>query len=538
MNEPARRPRPRGERRILYVSDPSSIATNLFGDPTEPDELRRWVDMLADSGVDTFDQEVYSQGWTAYWRSEKVQYDQRIQHRRFVPMLERGVQPLEVLIDQTHRRGMTFIAGFRVNDNHGFLAVQQGVGIANFIKSHPEWALTEFPEGEYYKLSAPLDFSFDEVRGHLLDVMTEVALRFDVDGLEMCFRDHAYFPVNTGAERAHLMTDLVRRVRAMLDDQGRSEKRKLLLGARVFSTLEECGSLGLDVPTWIGEGLIDCVSPQDVMFADFNAPYHAFGALTRASGCMLYPAVLPWTSHRARMRLDQIPLSAANSRALAQTFYGAGADGISVYNHFCAMWHPPFYPQAMQVFHELRDPARNAAGPRHYIFDPTWAGVTGFGQDRCSTGAVKAQRIVLDRAVPDASGEYRFDLYEDLDRAECATFLFHGFGLTEDDELEVRLNGHLVSSSAISRTRQSDAPVGEWDHVRETAGRRMKCIPEQGRIDFREEREAPLSTRWFRPEPSAAVRGENRLSVRLTDSAPGSSGTIVIDELEVWVYPR
>jgi len=538
VNEPARRPRPRGERRILYVSDPSSIATNLFGDPTEPDELRRWVDMLADSGVDTCDQEVYSQGWTAYWRSEKVQYDQRIQHRRFVPMLEKGVQPVEVLIDQTHRRGMTFIAGFRVNDNHGFQAVQQGVGISNFIKSHSEWALTEFPEGEYYKLSAPLDFTFEPVREYVFGVMKEVAARFDVDGLEMCFRDHAYFPAGAGGERAHLLTDLVRRVRGMLDEKGRSTGRKLLLGARVFSTLEECCDLGLDVSAWISEGLIDYVSPQDTMFADFNAPYHEFGALTRASDCMLYPALLPWTSHRARTRLDQIPLSAANSRALAQTFYGAGADGISVYNHFCAMWHAPFYPQSMQIFRELRDARKVALGERHYIFDPTWGGTTGFGQDRCSTGAVKAQRIVLDRAAPDASGEYRFNLYEDLDRAECATFLFRGFGLTEDDELEVLLNGHPVCSSAINRTRKSDAPVGEWDHVRETAGRRMKCIPEQGRIDFREGREAPFSTRWFRLEPSTAVRGENRLGVRLANRNPGSSGMIVIDELEVWVYPR
>ena len=38
---------PRGNCRILYVSDPSSIAMNLLPDPVQPDDLRRWVDMLA-----------------------------------------------------------------------------------------------------------------------------------------------------------------------------------------------------------------------------------------------------------------------------------------------------------------------------------------------------------------------------------------------------------------------------------------------------------------------------------------------------------
>ena len=90
------------------------------------------------------------------------------------------------------------------------------------------------------------------------------------------------------------------------------------------------------------------------MYADFNAPYEKFSALTRSSKCMLYPAMLPWSSVRARNRLSGIPLSPANQRALAHTFYGAGADGLSSYNDFTVMWNAPFYPQLMRIFHELR----------------------------------------------------------------------------------------------------------------------------------------------------------------------------------------
>ena len=51
------------------------------------------------------------QGWTVYWKSARYEYDQRPQHRRFLPLLEAGLQPLDILIDQAHRHRMRFVAG-------------------------------------------------------------------------------------------------------------------------------------------------------------------------------------------------------------------------------------------------------------------------------------------------------------------------------------------------------------------------------------------------------------------------------------------
>ena len=90
---------PRGSRRVHFVSDPSSITANVLPDPAEEDDLRRLVDMIADSGVDSFQQDVYNKGCTVYWTSDEFQYDQREQHRRFLPMLDAGTQPLQVLLE-------------------------------------------------------------------------------------------------------------------------------------------------------------------------------------------------------------------------------------------------------------------------------------------------------------------------------------------------------------------------------------------------------------------------------------------------------
>lgn len=517
---------------LLYVSDPSSIALNHLPDPVTESDLRRWMDTVAEAGIDTFCQEVFSQGWTAYFRSGSAdyEYDQRRQHQRFLPLLEAGTVPLQVLADQCHQRGLRFTAGFRMNDGHAHQARAQGLSIARFIERHPELQLTDFPEGEYYKLSEPLDFSHAAVRDFTYRIIEEVVDRFAVDGIELCFRDHAYFPPNCGTERGQLMTELIQRLRQHLGG--------VPIGVRVFSTIEECVHLGLDVPTWVKDDLIDYVSPQDTMYNDFHLPLQQWAAVTDSVECALVPTLLPWTSLRSRGRLDQIPLSEANARALAHTSLAVGAEGLAIYNHFCTYWHAPFYPQHLFALRQLSDAARVAAGDRHYVFDPTWDRMTGFGREGAtSTGTLKAPRLVLERGRRPSTGEYLFCLYEDLQAVAGATLLFRGFHLTEDDQLEVRINGHLVPEEDIRRTRASDVPP-DWDHTMSVGDRRFKAIPEQGRIDFREEGEPPFSTRWFSLEESWLVQGQNRLALTLAVSAPGAEDSIEIDEVEVWVSPR
>jgi hypothetical protein len=530
-------PAPRGEHRILYVSDPSTIARTVLPEPVRESDLRSWVDSLADSGVDTYNQEVFSQGWTVYWQSDSYEYDQRPQHGRFRNLIDAGSQPLDILIDQAHRRGMRFIAGVRMNDGHAAHNRRQGVAVARFIEDNPRLRLIDSRPGPSYREPEALDFSFEEVRTFTLGVIDELARRFDIDGVELCFRDAAYFPPDQATVRAPLMTDLVQKARASLGQGGRER----VLGARVYATIAECRSQGLATDRWIRDGLLDYVSPQDTMYADHNLHYAEWSALTRQSSCMLYPALLPWISYRSRYRLGRIPMGHAECRALAHTVYGAGADGLSIYNHFVpAVWQPPFYPQAMQVFHQLRDPDRVARGERHYVFDPTWDGFTGFGADGvCTTGAHKAQQARLDRDETGTVAGFHFQLFEDLGKARSATLTFRGFGMTELDELDVRLNGHAIADQAIGRTASSDRET-TVDSTRERDGTSIPCTAQGGRIEFRRNADpAPFSTRWLALSGAHTVLGDNVLSFALTKGDPGARSTIVvIDEVEVFVEPR
>jgi hypothetical protein len=536
---------PRGTHRVFYVSDPSTIARIFLPNPTRERDLREWIDFAADAGIDMYGQEIWSQGWTAYWESKTYEYDQRWQHQRFRELIDAGTQPVEILVDQVHKRGMDFIAGFRMNDGHAGHNRREGIGIATFIESNPQWRLIDPRPEPIYQEPEALDFSFEEVRDYTRGVIEEAATRFDIDGVELCFRDAGYFPLGTARERMDLMTGLLRGIRASLDERGRAAGRKLRLGARVFATFEECAGMGLDVPAWITEGILDFVCPMDVLYNDFNIPYPEWAALTRASGCMLYPGIHPWNSYRKRYQKKRKTISWATHRALAHTMYAAGADGVSSFNHFVSSaWGAPFYPHGLHVFNQLGDPARVARGERHYIYDSPWSDCTIFGEPggKCGTGAVKHAKIELGRGETAPSGELPFQLYEDLDRAYEATLLFRGFGLSSEDTLEVRVNGKVIPDEKIRRTASSDTPGLTMNSQRIRDGRGYPCMLEGALMDARvtpDKPGRPFATRWFQVRPGMVTAGVNTLSITLRESDPEAKGEeVVIDEIEVFVEPK
>jgi len=519
---------------IIYVSDPSSLASRYLPDPATEESLRALINEMASAGVDLFIQEAYTQGWTTYWRTEGFDYDARPQHRRFLPLLDQGKQPLEILLDQCHKHNIRFAAGFRMNDNHGAVSTAQGVGAgAEFIVNNPQLQLSEAPPGANYQETTPLDFSNEEVRAFILSVVKRLIETFEVDGIEMCFRDQRYFPPDTGRERAHLLTDLVAQIRSALDNESGPGGQRRLLGAHVFATIEECQYLGLDVPTWIEQGLVDYISPADCMYAEFNLPYQEWSMLTSGSNCQFYPSMMPWTSNIARYRTGQQPMDQDQQRALAHTMYSQGANGISLYNHFEIMHgaggaHAPFYPLALHDSHHLRSDKQTLNGRRHYVFDATWGGYSGFLPDRTSTGALKAQRAILER--PQGEDEYTFNIFEDISQS-AAQLLFRGYHMTMQDHLEIKLNGHVLADTDFKR-RDDEVRLD----LRPETYTHDVYGPIAGEALSSEKRSCV--TYWFPLTEQLSEYGTNRLSLRLIYSDPTATKSIIVEEVEVFVVPK
>ena len=531
---PGPRPvKPRGGIRLLFVADLSSHAREPFvSDPAAPEQIERLVDHFALSGADALGQEVFGQGWVTYFRSDTYEFDQRPQHRRWIPMLDRGINPIEIFCGRAHERGMKFIAGARFGDDHG--APTQG---ARWMFDHPEFILRDVPPGPLANPGNTMDFSFQEVRDFHFGAIEEIARRFDVDGIEITFRSDNHFPYprSISRERQHLMTELFQRIRGMLDDEGRQKGRKLILGVRVPETIDECHDCGLDIPEWIAAGILDYVSPANNMYANHNAQWEEFSILTEGTSCLLLPGVMPFCS-AADARSDTVPwalqpgtgrsgtadhmafqsrvylrpMAANNYRALANNMYGAGADGVSSFNYqeqYTGNLMGDF-PGSLALLRELRDPDAVKAGHRTYFFRSMMGGVDYHGaMGMASTGAIKDDKILLSRQTPGVRQEYRLRLCEQWDGIGYACAAVRAQNLRPGDDLALDVNGEAVPEDNVRRM---------WHE----AGRSTNI----GR---------PLpaySTVIFDLDPDGMIDGDNTLAAMLTKQEEGASGDILIDD--------
>lgn len=499
---------PRGTRRLIYVSDPSNTTSHLSVPAAKPEELRQIVRNYASAGsIDTLVQEIFAEAMTMFWRTDKCPYDIRHQHQRLVPIMDTGVMPVEVYIDECHKQGMEFIAGFRMNDRHG----HHTEFFKKLYDEKPEWVLREYkpstrrapPESRKYGCS--LNYAIPEVRAFLLDIMEEVANRFDIDGMEFNFTRLAECFPRAELSRSHsTMTGFIRQVRTMLDN-ARSPKgrdRNLILGVRVPQQMAGCKNLSLDVPTWIKEGLIDYVAPGDFGFTDFNEKYEDFVSIARQHDCYVYPQVQPRLSIDTEFLMDM-----PQYRAALQNFYAAGADGFSTQNYFFH-WGPQFeppgtngakipamYPAAMNDLVELKDP--QSIGPdRHYTFRSLWANSKSLGE------VYIKEELVLSRQKTGQRDTFRFRLCENLPSELIPsenTLTFFAQGLSKDDALTVDINGTKIPSQNLKWTwPDNDQPPS--------------CT-------------IALSNPPF-------IYGDNHLGLTIEKSAENIDGEIIVDHIE------
>ncbi|MEE2884440.1 MAG: family 10 glycosylhydrolase [Chloroflexota bacterium] len=544
---PTMNPSPRGQRRMIYVSDPGSIAIMHLPDPVTEEDLRSWINQLADSGMDTFVQEIFHQGWTTYWRSAHFEYDPREYYSRFDVLLDAGIQPIEVLIDQCHRRNMEFVAGIRVNDNHGHISIAQGFGSGStFITENPQWHIQESDGDVGKKISTVMDFSHRQVRDYVSSVAFHLLDGFDVDGIELAFRDKAYFVESTERSNEPLMTEFIKSVSDTVAKFSKSKRRSdLILGVRVYPTLELCHELGLDVETWITGELIDYVAPSDTMYTSINESIEEFSSLTSRTRCLLYPAIMPHSSARRIRFLDSQPLNLEQNRAAAQNFYCAGADGLSIFNHMWAIEWAPFYPMALYELNELRDPEKVNAGMKHYLFEPMTAGQAMYDAGYTSKGRSKDQRIVLSASESCPTGKFRFRFCENSDNVKYSSLLFRAYNMSGIDEVEVVLNGKAINPSDLKRRGPkrlvNDIQKGWYVDYE-------KRIDLKSGVDKSSHSTLGLSpipyipetfvTFWFELNADLVTFGDNFLEVLLLSGDNLRDKDIIIDEIEIKVIPE
>ena len=236
-------------QRTIYFNDARHYYLFVFEPPMALEDAWIPVDECAGTSVDTFIYGV-ARGDGLFYPS-KVGLRFRDDTRRFESapyyrvwnnmqsLIDRGLDPLTVLIDRAHDKGMDFFASLRI--------APQGA-------SDPAVSSAEGGPG----------FLDDDLREHNFLLLKEMAHDYPTDGIELDLAappggSPPVFRPEDASDGIPILTDWVRSV----SDMARSRSgERAQVGARVYPTEEINTRVGYDVRAWIDEGLIDYVTPM------------------------------------------------------------------------------------------------------------------------------------------------------------------------------------------------------------------------------------------------------------------------------------
>lgn len=345
-------------RRILYNLDGDSCMTLIAGrkgpGPITTNDLSRIVSEITAPGsqVDTllvcinaqvqyFPTRVGTLRGTLSTPEEKTRWGahERQRFETVASFHNAGLDPYAYLLAEARRKGLETLLTFRMNDAHGndFLRTA-------FWQDHPEFRL---PGGA-------LDFSHAAVRDHVFSLIEEAVRRYDADGLELDFqRFPNFFPRDSRepvGQRIAWTSELVERVRKLLNEVGAQRGRRLLLTARVPSdqgqaspTYEQCLAHGCDPAVWARRGWLDFLTVSEWLFASETLGLKAWRE--RIPGLPLYAGIQPESRPSRSDRLAEFHLGESGYRRLARERWADGADGIYLFNFFTTReWPVPFEP--------------------------------------------------------------------------------------------------------------------------------------------------------------------------------------------------
>jgi len=377
----------------LMLNDDGDLSFTSMDPQGSVVNLRAMIDSLAGTPVKTLMYSVgagsdvlyYPTKVASVWGWRKTKYDT---DKRWAPRMAKikagmapGVDPIRVVGERAKQLDMFFVPSYRMNDSH-FMSDPFEYPLTGefWICNHAKLTIGESPIPARAGYGNLLDFSHKEVREFRLSVIFEVIDRYQdiMDGIELDFnRVQILFPLGKAKERAHLVTDLVAKVRTRLREVGTKHGRDYYLFVRVPPALKNCHWAGLQVEEWMKKGLVDVVIPSQLMTLAHDMPIDEFVAVAQQTGCKVYPSIYPRTSwtwpftHDHSVRSYAGPASRAASpeliRGVASTCRHMGASGFQLYN-----FNLPTTDQHYRVMRDLASPAALTRMNKVYAITPAY----------------------------------------------------------------------------------------------------------------------------------------------------------------------
>jgi hypothetical protein len=356
-------------------------------------------------------------------------------HRNARHLIDRGSDPLRVVCDRAHEKGMLFYPTLLVQQGRGDRETDVRCSEFRFNNTHLEIGAPgdldpSFPGYTF------LDFSHEEVREERFALIDETLKNYPVDGFELQLNYGLYYfhpdRVDQGRE---IMTEWIRRIHRRVKESG--DQRELAI--RVPASLDGCYSLGLDVRRWIRDGLVDTLIGQGFSGPELMHQMINFRPLVQAARgypCRIMAAIQSLVDSD---RLYQGTIEII--RAAACNYWDQGVDGLYL-AHWFANW--PYDASFYEKLRELPHPDIMATRDKFYYL-PTTTG--RYEKPELEPGLSMDLPVVLEEekaiALPfiitdDIPG------WEATGRIHEVILRFRIMNITEQDRLSFALNGQRL----------------------------------------------------------------------------------------------
>ena len=353
--------------KLIYYHDSRHLLLYRHDPPMSLHQLRQPVDEIIGTAVDTLSYglgmgQTFTYGTNLGTRFGEMakEHDRGLVWWRAAEnlkqALEAGYDPLKVVVDRAHEKGIRVLGSIRINDNGTPESSNYQIGRLKY--ENPDVMIGEEDPARPY-VSTCLDFARADVREERLAVLEEVCDRYGADGIEIDDYLRVFFKPSEVRENTPILTEWMRSVRDMLDRVGRKRGERLMLAIRARPDEEANLAVGMDVRTWLSEKLVDLLVPFiPSSLLDTNPFVGPLVEAAHQAGASVYGQIgqlFPYDDRVHELTIEMFRATATNYRA-------AGADGLYLSD---LAW--PRTEREYIVLREMGDPDIYGRKAKHYF---------------------------------------------------------------------------------------------------------------------------------------------------------------------------
>ena len=443
------------EPRIMFYHDGRHPLIYMYEPPIQPEEYEAGVDELAGTPIEAL-MFCLGDGRTVLhdtkvgelWGHNVEQWPHLIfrrAHQNARQLIDTGCDPLRLICDRAHAKGMKFYPTLLVQQGRGPRSEDVRCSDFRFDNAHLEIGAAGDLDPDFLGMRG-LDFKHEEVREERFALIEETLNNYPVDGFELQLNYMPYyFHPDEVEEGRHIMTRWIRRVYEAVkqSDPGRE------LAIRIPASIEGCLEVGLDLRAWLREGIVDVLIGQTFSGPELLDPMADFRPLVEAvsdSGCRVHASL---NSLVDSDRLDQAPIEMI--RATATNYWAQGIDGLYL-AHWFGNW--PYQASFYEKLRELPHPEVMAPKDKYY-YVPTQTG--RYPEPSTEPGIFMQLPVdlILDRPVA-----VHFFVSDDLvrwdhsGRVHAVLLRLRVMNVTEKDRISAWLNGHELPPDQLRRINE------------------------------------------------------------------------------------